>query len=109
MDVLVVGSGGREHALCRAFRRSSKVGKLYCASGNAGIAQDAECVAIATDDIKALADFAQAKNVGLTFVGGEVPLALGISDEFASRGLKAIAPTGEASQLESSKGFAKDF
>ncbi|MBV9216604.1 MAG: phosphoribosylamine--glycine ligase [Acidobacteria bacterium] len=109
MDVLVVGSGGREHALCRAFRRSPKAGKLYCASGNAGIAQDAECVAIAPDDIKALADFAQSRNIGLTFIGGEVPLALGVGDEFAARGLNAIAPSRDASQLESSKSFAKDF
>ncbi len=109
MDVLVIGSGGREHALCKAFRRSPKVGKLFCANGNAGIAQDAELVSIAPDDVKKLADFAAANHVGLTFVGGEVPLALGIADEFTLRGLNIIGPSRGAAQLESSKSFAKDF
>jgi phosphoribosylamine---glycine ligase len=109
MKVLVVGSGGREHAICYAFSRSPRLTKLYCANGNAGIASVAECVAIRPDDIQALADFASANAVNLTFVGGETSLALGIVDEFAARGLRVIGPTQAAAQLESSKAFAKDF
>jgi len=109
MNVLVIGSGGREHAICDAFRRSPKVTRLFCANGNAGIASIAECVAIRPDDVMALADFAQSQLVGLTFVGGEVPLALGVVDEFMQRGLPIIGPTREAAQLESSKASAKDF
>ncbi len=109
MNVLVVGSGGREHAICRSFRRSSKVERLFCANGNAGIAQIADCVNIKPDDVHALADFAAANAIGLTFVGGEVSLALGIVDEFDHRGLPVIGPNREAAQLESSKSFAKDF
>ncbi len=109
MNVLVTGSGGREHAICRSFRRSSKVDRLFCANGNAGIARIAECVDIKPDDVKALAGFAAANAIGLTFVGGEVSLALGIVDEFESRGLRVIGPKREAAQLESSKSFAKDF
>ncbi|MBV6495197.1 MAG: phosphoribosylamine--glycine ligase [Acidobacteria bacterium ACB1] len=109
MNILVVGSGGREHAICTAFRRSSKVETLYCAPGNAGIAGIASCVNIAADDVKALADFASANNIGLTFVGGEVPLALGIVDEFERRGLRAIGPKAEGAKLEASKAFAKSF
>jgi phosphoribosylamine--glycine ligase len=109
MKVLVVGSGGREHAICYAFSKSSRVTKLYCANGNAGIASIAECVSIRPDDVDALADFASANNIDLTFVGGETSLALGIVDEFAGRGLHIIGPTREATQLEASKGFAKDF
>jgi len=109
MNILVVGSGGREHAICWSFRKSSRVEKLYCANGNAGIAQIAECVAIKPDEVEKLADFAAEKNVDLTFVGGETSLALGIVDEFESRGLKIIGPNKQAAQLESSKAFAKDF
>jgi len=109
MKVLVIGSGGREHALCAAFRKSAKVTQLLCVPGNAGIGQVAECVAIAADDIGALAEFATANAVELTFVGPEVPLALGIVDEFESRGLAIIGPRKAAAQLEASKAFAKDF
>ena len=109
MNVLVVGSGGREHAICYAFSRSSLVKKLYCANGNAGIASVAECVPIRPDDVKTLADFASSNGVDLTFVGGETSLALGIVDEFTRRGLRIIGPTREAAQLEASKAFAKDF
>ncbi|HTH51914.1 MAG TPA: phosphoribosylamine--glycine ligase [Pyrinomonadaceae bacterium] len=109
MKVLVVGSGGREHALCWAFRRSPKVDHIYCAPGNAGIAPVAECAPIAADDINALADFASSNAVDLTFVGGETSLALGIVDLFRSRGLNVIGPGKAAAQLESSKAFAKDF
>jgi phosphoribosylamine--glycine ligase len=109
MNVLVIGSGGREHAICDAFKRSQKVSRLFCANGNAGIASVAECVAIRPDDINALADFATSQHIDLTFVGGEVPLALGVVDEFMERGLPIIGPTREAAQLESSKASAKDF
>jgi len=109
MNILVVGSGGREHAICATFRRSSRVETIFCAPGNAGIAEIASCVNIAADDVKALADFASANNIGLTFVGGEVPLALGIVDEFERRGLRAIGPKAEGAKLEASKAFAKGF
>ena len=109
MNVLVIGSGGREHAICHSFRKDGRVTRLFCANGNAGIAQIAECVPIIPDDIQALADFATANTIGLTFVGGETSLALGVVDEFERRGLKIIGPNKEASQLESSKSFAKDF
>lgn len=109
MNVLVVGSGGREHAICSAFRRSPKVEGLFCAPGNAGIAAIATCVNIAADDVRSLADFAAANNVGVTFVGGETSLALGIVDEFESRGLRIIGPRANGAQLEASKAFAKGF
>ena len=109
MKVLVVGSGGREHAICYAFSKSKRVSKLYCANGNAGIASIAECISIRPDDVKALADFAANEAVDITFVGGETSLALGIVDEFTSRGLPIIGPTKEAAELESSKAFSKDF
>ncbi len=109
MNVLVIGSGGREHAICRSFRDSPKIERLYCANGNAGIAEIAECVNIMPDDVGALADFATANAISLTFVGGEVSLAMGIVDEFERRGLNIIGPNREAAQLESSKSFAKDF
>ena len=87
MRVLVIGSGGREHAICRAFSTSTKITKLYCANGNAGIAQLAECVDIKPDDIAALTAFARDRSIDLTFVGGETPLALGIVDEFEHRAM----------------------
>src|SRR5436189_6374756 len=109
MKVLVVGSGGREHALCSSFRKSPRVEKVFCANGNAGIAQVADCVPIDPNSIGELADFAQANSIGITFVGGEVPLALGIVDEFKRRGLNVLGPGKAAAQLEASKAFAKDF
>jgi phosphoribosylamine--glycine ligase len=109
MRILVVGSGGREHAICHAFSRSARVEKLFCAPGNAGIAQIAECVAIKAEDISDLAEFAIRERVDLTFVGGEGPLALGIVDEFESRGLRIVGASRDAARLESSKAFAKDF
>lgn len=109
MKILVVGSGGREHAICDAFARSTSVSKVFCADGNAGIAAVAECVAIKPDDIAVLADFATANAIDLTFVGGETSLAAGIVDQFENRGLQILGPNREATQLESSKSFAKDF
>lgn len=109
MKILVVGSGGREHAICSAFRKSPKVNEIYCANGNAGIAAIAEIVDIKPDNIPALADLAEAKGIDVTFVGGETSLALGIVDEFESRGLQIIGASKAAARLEASKAFAKDF
>lgn len=109
MKILVIGSGGREHAICRTFKKSPRVSKVYCAPGNAGIADVAERVPIGHDEIGRLADFASRHGIDLTFVGGETSLALGVVDEFESRGLRIVGPGKAASQLESSKAFAKDF
>ncbi len=109
MKLLVVGSGGREHAICWAFAKSAKVTKIYCANGNAGINEIAECVSISPTETEKLADFAEAEKIDLTFVGGETSLALGIVDEFEKRNLKIIGVSQKAAQLEASKAFAKDF
>jgi phosphoribosylamine--glycine ligase len=109
MRVLVVGSGGREHALVWKLAQSPHTSKLYCAPGNAGSRQQAESVPIAADDISALCDFAEAQRIDLTVVGPELPLALGITDAFAVRGLGVFGPTKAAAQLEVSKAFAKTF
>ncbi len=109
MKILVVGSGGREHALCRSFQKSKRVEKIFCADGNAGISEIAECVGIKPTEIEKLADFAQSNQIDLTFVGGETSLALGIVDEFEKRNLKIIGVSQKAAQLEASKSFAKDF
>ena len=107
--VLVVGSGGRCHAMVDALSRSESVGKIYCAPGNAGIAKQAECVAIGVEDISALADFAAKEGIDLTIVGPEASLCKGIADEFNARGLKIFGPTKEAARIESSKEFAKQI
>ena len=109
MKILVIGSGGREHAICRSFALSEKVSKIYCAAGNAGIAELAECVSIKPSEIIKLADFAAENHIDLTFVGGETALALGIVDEFERRGLKIVGASEKAARLEASKSFAKDF
>lgn len=109
MNILIVGSGGREHALCHTFAKSPRISKIFCADGNAGIASVAELVDISPMNIFGLADLAAEKGIGITFVGGESSLALGIVDEFRSRGLNIIGPTASAARLEASKSFAKDF
>ncbi|MGI8837583.1 MAG: phosphoribosylamine--glycine ligase [Pyrinomonadaceae bacterium] len=110
MKVLVIGSGGREHALIWALKHTSAVPlKLYCAPGNAGIAQLAECVDISANNHAALMDFVRAQGIDLTVVGPEAPLANGIVDEFENNGLKIIGPSRAAARLESSKAFAKEF
>ncbi len=110
MKILVVGSGGREHAICWALQRtSSERLQLFCAPGNAGIAQIAECVPINIRDRHALASFAEASKIDLTMVGPEAPLAAGLVDTFEDHGLKVVGPRIEAARLESSKAFAKDF
>jgi len=110
MKILVIGSGGREHALVWALRSTVvEPVELYCAPGNAGIAQIAECVSIVANDSAKLADFVQQSGIDLTVVGPEAPLADGIVDEFTRQGLPIVGPTMAAAQLESSKAFAKDF
>lgn len=109
MKILVVGKGGREHAICWKLSQSKEVEKIYAAPGNAGIGTIAECSEIAVDNLKGLADFAQSKGIDLTVVGPELPLTLGIVDEFESRGLKIFGPSKKASVIEGSKAFAKDF
>jgi phosphoribosylamine--glycine ligase len=106
MKVLVVGGGGREHALCWKLRQSSSLTELYCAPGNPGIAEVADPVPIAPEEVARLADFAQDLQIGLTVVGPELPLTLGIADEFAARGLAICGPRRQAAELEGSKVFA---
>lgn len=105
--ILVIGSGGREHAIVKALKKSDKVEKIFCAPGNAGIARDAECVAIGPEDIEALVNFAQRNEIDLTIVGPEASLAAGISDAMEALGLKVFGPSKAATQIESSKEFAK--
>jgi phosphoribosylamine---glycine ligase len=109
MKILVVGSGGREHALAWKLAQASGVTKVYVAPGNAGTAREAQLENLAITDINALADFASSNDVHLTVVGPEAPLAAGIVDVFRARGLKIFGPTQAAAQLESSKDFAKRF
>jgi phosphoribosylamine--glycine ligase len=107
MDVLLVGGGGREHALAWKLRQSPRVNRLYCAPGNGGIASLAEIVPIPADDVAALVAFAAEKGVGLVVVGPELPLTLGLVGALAARGIRAFGPTKEGAQLEGSKAFTK--
>jgi phosphoribosylamine--glycine ligase len=109
MKVLVVGGGGREHALCWKLRQSPLLDDLYCAPGNPGISQVADPVSVSAEDIQGLADFARDLAVDLTIVGPELPLTLGLVDEFRSRGLGVFGPRRTAAELEGSKVFAKEF
>ena len=109
MKVLVVGSGGREHALAWKISKSPRLSKLYCAPGNGGTRLVAENVDIGDADIRALADFAARERIDLTVVGPEVPLSLGFVDEFEKRGLRVFGPTRKAAELEGSKVYAKQF
>jgi phosphoribosylamine--glycine ligase len=109
MRILVVGGGGREHTLVWKLASSPRVDKLFAAPGNAGIAELAECVEIKVDDLTRLADFAEKNSVDLTVVGPELPLTLGIVDEFKRRDLKILGPTKSAAEIEGSKVFAKEF
>jgi phosphoribosylamine--glycine ligase len=109
MKVLVIGSGGREHALVWKLRQSPRITKLYCATGNGGIASDAECLPADLKSVASLASLAQQINPDLTVIGPEVPLALGVVDEFTRHGWPVFGPTQAAAQLESSKSFAKEF
>jgi phosphoribosylamine--glycine ligase len=107
MNVLVIGSGGREHAIVEAISRSPKATKIYAAPGNAGIAALAECVAIKDTDVEGLVEFAKSNGVELTVVGPEASLAAGIVDRFREEGLKIFGPTKAAAEIEASKDFAK--
>lgn len=107
MKTLVIGSGGREHAIVEALSRSPQVEKIYCAPGNAGISELAECVAIGVTDVDALADFAEKEGIDMTVVGPEAALAAGVVNRFNERGLKIFGPTKEAARIESSKEYAK--
>ncbi len=109
MKVLIIGSGGREHALCWSVAKSSKVSKIYCAPGNAGIAQYAECVDIGAMEFEALAEFAKEKEIDLTIVGMDDPLVGGIVDVFEEKGLRVFGPRKNAAILEGSKAFSKDL
>ena len=107
--VLVLGGGGREHAIVHALSRSPQVGKIYAAPGNAGIAELAECVALKETQVDELIAFAREKSIDLTVVGPEAALAVGVVDAFTAAGLKIFGPTKAATQIESSKEFAKDL
>ena len=109
MKVLILGSGGREHALAWAVKRSPRVTEVVCAPGNGGIAQIARCVPVDLKDVAAMVRLAEAEQPGLIVVGPELPLSLGIVDALQERGLRVFGPTRAAAMLESSKGFAKRF
>ncbi|MBD3233261.1 MAG: phosphoribosylamine--glycine ligase [candidate division Zixibacteria bacterium] len=109
MRILVVGSGGREHTLVWKLSKSKQVDKLFAAPGNAGIASMCKCMPIKVDDLNGLADFAEKQKIDLTVVGPELPLTLGIVDQFESRGLRIFGPSRKASEIEGSKAFAKEF
>ena len=109
MKVLVIGSGGREHAIVDALSRSPQVEKIYCASGNAGIARQAECLPIRDTEVERLRDFAAQHDIALTVVGPEAALAAGVVDCFRAAGLRIFGPTKAAARVESSKEFAKDL
>ena len=109
MNLLLLGSGGREHALAWKIAASPLIDQLYCAPGNAGIANDAELVAVDPADHAAVIDFCKAKRVDLVLVGPETPLVAGIVDDLEAAGIKAFGPRRAAARLEGSKAFAKDL
>jgi phosphoribosylamine---glycine ligase len=109
MKILVVGSGGREHALAWKMAQSRRVERIYCAPGNGGTRLVAENVAVGESDIKGLVEFAVREGIGLTVIGPELPLTLGIADAFTARGLRIFGPSQAAAELEGSKIFAKKF
>ena len=109
MKILVIGGGGREHAIVWKLRQSAETQKIWCAPGNGGIAQDAECLPLDLADAKAAADLAERLGADLTIVGPELPLVCGIADEFARRGMRVLGPLQSAARLEGSKIFSKEF
>ena len=109
MKVLIVGSGGREHAIAYSVAKSSKVDKIYCAPGNAGIGQIAECVDITAMEFDKLAAFAKEKEIDLTIIGMDDPLVGGIVDVFEEQGLRVFGPRKNAAIIEGSKAFSKDL
>lgn len=109
MKILIVGSGGREHAIAWKVAQNASIEKVYCAPGNGGTAVENKCENVNIEDINKLADFAVEKNIDLTIVGPEVPLMDGIVDKFKSLGLKVFGPDAKAAMLEGSKAYSKDF
>lgn len=109
MNILVIGGGGREHAIIRKLMESPRVSKLYCAPGNGGISKDAECVPISVSDITGVVTFAREKAVDLVFVAPDDPLAAGMVDELQKAGIRAFGPTAKAAEIESSKVFSKNL
>ena len=109
MKILVVGGGGREHAICWKLSKEANVDKIYCAPGNAGISNVAQCIDIQDSDIENLLNFAKENKIDLTIVGPEIPLVAGIVDKFEKEGLKIFGPNKKCAQLEGSKAFSKDF
>ena len=109
MNILVIGSGGREHALCWAIRKSPLCDTLYCAPGNGGIAEVADCVALPVSDFDAIVAFVREKDIGFVVVGPEDPLVNGLVDRLDAEGIASFGPSAKAAQLEGSKGFTKDL
>ena len=109
MNILVIGSGGREHALCWAIRNSPLCDTLFCAPGNGGITGVATCIALDASDHRAVIDFCARENIGFVVIGPEVPLVAGLGDDLAKAGIKFFGPSAAAAQLEGSKGFTKDL
>jgi phosphoribosylamine--glycine ligase len=109
MNVLLIGSGGREHALAWKIAASPMLTKLYAAPGNPGIAREAECVALDISDHAAIVAFCKDKKIDLVVVGPEAPLVAGIADDLAAAGIRVFGPSKAAAQLEGSKGFTKDL
>src|ERR1041385_5773512 len=109
MRVLVVGSGGREHALCWAIAASPLCDRLYCAPGNAGIAEDAECIGLTASDTKGIIDFCRHAAIDFVVVGPEAPLVAGLVDALEGEGIAAFGPSRAAAALEGSKSFMKDL
>ena len=109
MKVLVVGGGGREHAICSAFKKSKYNVELYCAPGNAGISEIATCVNIKATDIPAMVKFAKENEIKLVFVAPDDPLALGMVDALEEAGIRAFGPKKNAAIIEASKSFSKEF
>jgi len=109
MNILVIGGGGREHAIVKKISESKRVSKIYCAPGNGGISDIAECVPIKVMEFEKLIEFAKEKNIDLTVVGPDDPLVYGISDAFKAAGLKVFGPTKDGAQIEGSKVFSKEL
>src|SRR5690349_12488682 len=109
MRILVIGSGGREHALCWAIAASPLCDALFCAPGNAGIAAEASCVPIAASDSEKIVELCRAERIDLVVVGPEAPLVAGLVDRLEAAGIAAFGPSAAAAALEGSKGFTKDF
>src|SRR5277367_6543751 len=109
MRILVIGSGGREHALCWAIAASPLADALYCAPGNPGIEAEATCVPVAATDIAGIVDLARRERIDFVVVGPEAPLAMGLVDRLEAAGIAAFGPSAAAAVLEGSKGFTKDL